>query len=86
MSAGKNNALQTALDHLDNGDWGAAHKIVQNHSDSDSDDSPAGCWLHGIVHVMEGDLDNARYWYDRAGRVFSQDVAQETAALRKWLA
>lgn len=23
-------------------------------------------WLHGIVHTLEGDLDNARYWYHRA--------------------
>ena len=46
----KQKSLQDALDHLDNGDWDAAHKIVQ------SDESPTGCWIHGIVHVMEGDL------------------------------
>ena len=57
-------ALQTALDHLDQGDWDAAHKIVQ------SDESAEGCWVHGIVHVMEGDLDNARYWYRKAKRAF----------------
>lgn len=27
-------------------------------------------WLHGIVHTLEGDLDNARYCYRRADRVF----------------
>ena len=27
-------------------------------------------WLHGIVHVLEGDLDNPRYWYGQAGRPF----------------
>ena len=31
-------------------------------------------WLHGIVHVLEGDLDNARYWYKRAKRTFSPDA------------
>lgn len=73
----KHKALQTALDHLDKGGWEAAHKIVQ------SDESAEGCWVHGIVHVMEGDLDNARYWYGRAGRVFSADVAGEIAAVKQ---
>jgi hypothetical protein len=80
MSAGNNQSLRSALDYLDKGDWGAAHKIVQ------SDESPAGCWVHGIVHVMEGDLDNARYWYGRAGRAFAVDTAIEIAAAQKTLA
>lgn len=79
MSASKGEALRTAINHLDKGDWDAAHKIVQ------SDESPAGCWVHGIVHVMEGDLDNARYWYGRAERVFSEDTVKEIAAVRKLL-
>lgn len=73
----KSKLLQTALNHLDKGDWEAAHKIVQ------SDDSPEGCWVHGIVHVMEGDLDNARYWYGRAKRAFSEDVVTEILAVKK---
>ena len=73
---GKRKALQEALAHLDKGEWEAAHTIVQ------SDESLAACWAHGIVHVMEGDLDNARYWYGRAKRPFSQDTAAELAALR----
>lgn len=73
-------ALQTALDHLDKGEWEAAHKIVQ------SDESAEGCWVHGIVHVMEGDLDNARYWYGRAGRAFSTDRVTEMAAVKKAIA
>ena len=54
--------LNDAIDHLDAGDWEAAHKIVQN------DSTANGCWAHGIVHIMEGDLRNAGYWYGRAGR------------------
>ncbi len=73
----KSKLLQTALNHLDKGDWGAAHRIVQ------SGESREGCWVHGIVHVMEGDLDNARYWYGRAKRAFSQDVAMEILAAKK---
>jgi hypothetical protein len=74
------NALHKALDHLAQGDWTAAHKIVQG------DESREGCWIHGIVHVMEGDLANARYWYGRAGRAFADDVKGEIAAAKKVLA
>jgi hypothetical protein len=80
MSVSKNQPLQAALEYLDKGDWDAAHKIVQ------SDDSPQGCWVHGIVHIMEGDMDNARYWYGRAARAFSADTTAEIAAVKKTLA
>jgi hypothetical protein len=79
MNSDNNKALQAALDHLQQGDWDAAHKIVQ------SDDSAIACWIHGIVHVMEGDLANARYWYGRAGRVFSENAVMEIGAVRKML-
>lgn len=69
-------ALIQALTLLDQGNWQGAHTIVQ------SDESPVGCWVHGIVHVMEGDLDNARYWYRRAQRTFSQETAGEIAAAK----
>ncbi len=75
MSA--SNTLHSALAQLDKGDWQVAHKIVQ------SDESAEGCWIHGIVHVMEGDLDNARYWYKRAKRAFSDDTAKEVVAVKK---
>jgi hypothetical protein len=71
--------LHEALACLERDNWEAAHQIVQG------DDTAAGCWIHGIVHVMEGDLDNARYWYGRAGRAFTQDAAQEIAAVKKSL-
>ncbi len=77
MSAGQRAALHVALDRLEKGDWDAAHRIVQ------SDESATGCWIHGIVHVMEGDLDNARYWYQRAERAFSDDAAKEIAAVKQ---
>ena len=57
-------ALQRALDLLAAGDWQAAHTIVQEHK------TPLAAWLHGIVHTLEGDLDNAQYWYRKADRVF----------------
>ena len=57
--------LSKALGLLRKGDWEAAHRIVQQ-----DEDSPLACWAHGIVHLMEGDLSNARYWYREAKREF----------------
>ena len=72
-------ALTRALDLLDQGEWQAAHEIVQKES------SPLAAWLHGIVHALEGDLDNARYWYRRADRAFpgAGAVREEIAAARE---
>jgi hypothetical protein len=74
--------LSRALDLLDAGDWQAAHEIVQQES------SPLAAWLHGIVHTLEGDLDNARYWYRRAERPFpgATAVRDEIAAARRAVA
>ncbi|HEY1327313.1 MAG TPA: hypothetical protein VGI14_10275 [Casimicrobiaceae bacterium] len=70
-------ALNTAIRHLKNGDWAKAHAVVQN------DSSHMGCWAHGIVHMLEGDIGNARYWYRRAGRPFprERDASAEIDAL-----
>ena len=57
-------SLARAVDLLIAGAWQEAHEIVQDQ------DSALAAWLHGIVHTLEGDLDNARYWYRKAGRVF----------------
>ena len=71
--------LKRALAHLQRGDWQAAHEIVQR-----DEDSPLACWAHGIVHLMEGDLPNARYWYAQAKRAFPAKPAapQEIQALK----
>lgn len=72
--------LRLAVALLEKGDWRAAHEIVQK-----DEESALSCWAHGIVHVMEGDLSNARYWYREAKRPFPADfsVADEIAALKK---
>jgi predicted Rdx family selenoprotein len=43
--------------------------------------------MHGIVHTIEGDLDNARYWYRKADREFpgAGAVKQEIVAARERL-
>jgi hypothetical protein len=70
--------LHRAAELLAAGDWQAAHLIVQDH------DSPLAAWMHGIVHLMEGDVSNARYWYGQAGRPFPAkgDVRGEIEAVR----
>lgn len=74
----KKNELRKALALLRQGDWEAAHRIVQR-----DEESPLSCWAHGIVHLMEGDTSNARYWYREAQREFPHNpsIADEIAAL-----
>jgi len=35
-------------------------------------DDPLSYWLHANLHREEGDLDNARHWYHRATREFTE--------------
>jgi hypothetical protein len=71
--------MATAVSHLEKGDWQAAHEIVQK-----DEDSPLACWAHGIVHIMEGDIPNARYWYGLAKREFpaTPSAREEIRALK----
>jgi hypothetical protein len=43
-------------------DWDKAHRIVMNEHDQDC------AWVHAYLHRLEGDLDNAKYWYRQARR------------------
>lgn len=74
--------LVQALALLRRGDWDAAHKIVQR-----DEDSPLACWAHGIVHLMEGDTSNARYWYREAKREYPRQpsIAGEIDAFARAL-
>ena len=70
--------LKDAINLLEAGDWQAAHAIVERNSSS------RGNWAHGIVHMMEGDIRNAGYWYRRVGRELPADdsIDTEIAALK----
>ena len=74
-------SLARALDLLADGRWQPAHEIVQK------EESALAAWLHGIVHTLEGDLDNARYWYRRAKREFPGGAAvqREIAAVQRYM-
>ena len=64
------------------GEWDEAHGIVQ----ADEAD-PMACWIHAVLHKIEGDAGNARYGYARAGRLgaVDRDAAEELAAIRDTL-
>jgi hypothetical protein len=62
--------LRQAVMHARAGDWRRAHEIVQ----ALEGDALAG-WIHAVVHRMQGDLDNAHYWYRRSGRPPGDGVA-----------
>ena len=57
--------LLEALWYEAHGDWERAHKIAQ------SQKGKAAAAVHAYLHRREGDLSNADYWYERAGRVRS---------------
>ena len=56
-------ALTQAVRRADAGDWHGAHEIVQRHEGDARVD-----WIHAVLHRIEGDLGNARYWYRRCGQ------------------
>ena len=45
-------------------EWDAAHCIVQGY-----EGDATAAWIHAVLHKIEGDLDNSRYWYRRAGKM-----------------
>ncbi len=58
------NLLHDVLAHMRANRWREAHDLVQK------DSSELAAWLHGILHIQEGDLEDAEYWYAKAKRNF----------------
>ena len=52
--------LLIAMWHALKGNWDKAHEIVQEI------DSMQASWIHAYLHRVEGDINNAKYWYKRA--------------------
>lgn len=74
--------LLQAIDFAVSGRWKAAHEIVQQCEDG------TACWIHAVLHKIEGDQDNSRYWYRRAGKLehFSDEAKTELGEIRKEVA
>ncbi len=74
--------LLQAVDLALAGDWEAAHNIAQAYSD------PLANWIHAVLHKIEGDAWNSRYWYARtAGQQYETftDATAELQAIRQQL-
>ena len=72
MSAPNDELLQ-AVELALAGKWDAAHELVQQY-----EDDATAAWIHAVLHKLEGDLGNARYWYRHADRM--DHVADEPRA------
>ncbi len=64
-------AALAALWWIKKGDWEQAHSTAQ------ADPSKQGAWVHAHLHRVEGDLDNAGYWYGQAARSRCTDPLDE---------
>jgi hypothetical protein len=71
--------LIEAVDLALAGSWDGAHAIVQKH-EADA----TACWIHAVLHKIEGDAGNSRYWYRRAGQSYEAyaDANAELAAIK----
>lgn len=54
--------LRNVINHIGNNNWNEAHDIVQQHESEFEFDR-----LHALLHRIEGDTFNARWWYKRLG-------------------
>ncbi|MEI6241613.1 MAG: hypothetical protein WCR51_14605 [Planctomycetia bacterium] len=75
--------LLAALDAAIAGRWDEAHGIVQ-----EEEADATACWIHAVLHAIEGDRGNARYWFAKAGKLdrADNDPTSELAAIRAELA
>jgi hypothetical protein len=68
-------AVQAALD----GDWHDAHNIAQKYNDTSAN------WIHAVLHKIEGDKWNSKYWYAKTdGKKYEDfnDVTLELLAIQ----
>ena len=51
--------LKMAVEAALAGDWDKSHNIAQDYSDATAN------WIHAVLHKIEGDVWNSKYWYAR---------------------
>jgi hypothetical protein len=50
--------------------WDKAHKLVMDEGGKDC------AWVHAYLHRVEGDSENAGYWYGQAGKPAANGLLQ----------
>lgn len=71
-------SMQTQLEELKQatrlamaGQWDAAHNIAQ------ASGHPIAHWIHAVLHKIEPDEGNSRYWYARTGHHYEEYATPE---------
>jgi hypothetical protein len=59
-----NEDLIKAIDLALTDKWDAAHVVVQQY-----ENDATAAWIHAVLHKVEGDDGNSRYWYRRADKM-----------------
>jgi len=73
-SSVSDNDLKAAVNAALNGDWEKSHLIAQESND------PIAHWIHAVLHKIEPDEGNSRYWYARAHKNY-EDYTDPTTEL-----
>jgi len=66
------NAIEFALGEK----WDEAHRIVQELK------TPKAQWIHAVLHKIEGDESNSRYWYSRSSLEVYESYLDSTQELK----
>ena len=66
------NAIEFALGEK----WDEAHRIVQELK------TPKAQWIHAVLHKIEGDESNSRYWYSRSSIEVYESYLDSTQELK----
>ena len=70
-----NHECSNAVDLALSGKWDEAHTIVQEIN------TDFAHWIHAVLHKIEGDIHNSRYWYSRSGLKAYEDYINPTQEL-----
>jgi hypothetical protein len=76
-----NDQLKLAIAAALAGEWDKSHRIVQEL------DGPLACRIHAVLHKIEGDKNNSRYWYAHTQSSYEDfpDPEEELMAIARQL-
>ena len=69
-------ALKIAVQAAQDGDWDKSHNIAQDYSDNSANQ------IHGVLHKIEGDEWNSKYWYARTNGKKYEDFSDANEELK----